>query len=99
MNPIERLKALTDQMDLELDGIPPFATEENRVSEKPGCFTQKQRDNIFIHPAQLPNGQKIKLLKTQLSSVCERDCFYCPFRAGRDFSAPRSNPKNSRTSS
>ena len=85
MNPIERLKALTDQMDLELDGIPPFATEENRVSEKPGCFTQKQRDNIFIHPAQLPNGQKIKLLKTQLSSVCERDCFYCPFRAGRDF--------------
>jgi predicted DNA-binding helix-hairpin-helix protein len=25
------------------------------------------------------------LLKTLLSSVCERDCFYCPFRAGRDF--------------
>ena len=24
-------------------------------------------------------------LKTQLSSVCERNCFYCPFRAGRDF--------------
>ena len=25
------------------------------------------------------------LLKTLLSSACERDCFYCPFRAGRDF--------------
>jgi len=81
MNPIEQLKALTDQMDLELDGIPPIPDG----GEKPGCFTQKQSDNIFIHPAQLPNGQKIKLLKTQLSSVCERDCFYCPFRAGRDF--------------
>jgi predicted DNA-binding helix-hairpin-helix protein len=33
----------------------------------------------------LPNGQHIKLLKTLLSSACERDCFYCPFRAGRDF--------------
>jgi predicted DNA-binding helix-hairpin-helix protein len=84
MNPIEQLKALTDQMDLELDGVP-FSAGEGRAKTKPGCFTQKQSDNIFIHPAQLPNGQKIKLLKTQLSSVCERDCFYCPFRAGRDF--------------
>lgn len=25
------------------------------------------------------------LLKTLLSSACERDCYYCPFRAGRDF--------------
>jgi predicted DNA-binding helix-hairpin-helix protein len=25
------------------------------------------------------------LLKTLLSSACERDCFYCLFRAGRDF--------------
>ncbi|MCJ7432722.1 MAG: radical SAM protein [Anaerolineales bacterium] len=80
MNPIEQLKALTDQMDLELDGIPSIPGGENPV-----CFTQKQRDDIFIHPAQLPNGQKIKLLKTLLTSVCERDCFYCPFRAGRDF--------------
>jgi len=83
MNPIEQLKALTDQMDLELDGAPNLAARDDK--EKPNCFTQKQRDNIFVHPAQLPNGQKIKLLKTLLSSVCERDCFYCPFRAGRDF--------------
>ena len=33
----------------------------------------------------LPNGRKIKLLKTLLTSVCERDCYYCPFRSGRDF--------------
>ena len=38
-----------------------------------------------MHPAKLPNGQSIKLLKTLLTSACERDCYYCPFRAGRDF--------------
>ncbi|HEY5156507.1 MAG TPA: radical SAM protein [Anaerolineales bacterium] len=42
-------------------------------------------DTVFVHPAVLPNGQKIKLLKTLLSSACELDCFYCPFRSGRDF--------------
>jgi predicted DNA-binding helix-hairpin-helix protein len=39
---------------------------------------------IHIYPAALPNGRRIKLLKTLLSSACERDCYYCPFRAGRD---------------
>jgi predicted DNA-binding helix-hairpin-helix protein len=52
---------------------------------KPACFTPKEKRAAFIHPAQLPNGKQVKLLKTLLSSACERDCFYCPFRAGRDF--------------
>ena len=46
--------------------------------------TENCPDAVFVHPAVLPNGQKIKLLKTLLSSACERDCYYCPFRAGRD---------------
>ena len=33
----------------------------------------------------MPNGKRIDLLKTLLTSICERDCYYCPFRAGRDF--------------
>lgn len=52
---------------------------------KPGCFTPKQQDAVFVHPAKLPNGQSIKLLKSLLTSACERDCYYCPFRSGRDF--------------
>ncbi len=39
--------------------------------------------------AHLPNGQAIPLLKTMQTSVCERDCYYCCFRAGRD--TPRAN--------
>jgi hypothetical protein len=74
MDAISRLKLLSSQMTFEPD-----------LEQKPTCFTQKQEEQIFVHPAQMPNGQSIKLLKTLLSSACERDCFYCPFRAGRDF--------------
>ncbi len=48
-------------------------------------LSARQRDALAIGTAQLPNGKQIRLLKTLLSSACERDCFYCPFRAGRDF--------------
>lgn len=60
-------------------------TEATTEPSKPGCFTPKEKNAAFVHPAQLPNGKQVKLLKTLLSSACERDCFYCPFRAGRDF--------------
>jgi len=76
MDSVDTLKLLTSQMSFEADGEPPTA---------PACFSPKERDQAFTHRAQLPNGQKILLLKTLLSSVCERDCFYCPFRTGRDF--------------
>jgi predicted DNA-binding helix-hairpin-helix protein len=38
-----------------------------------------------ITHAMLPNGKRIALLKTALTSACERDCRYCGFRQGRDF--------------
>lgn len=30
-------------------------------------------------------GRPVRLLKVLLTSACERDCYYCPFRAGRSF--------------
>ncbi len=38
-----------------------------------------------IHQAATPGGKRIALLKTLLTSACERDCHYCAFRQGRDF--------------
>lgn len=38
-----------------------------------------------IHNAVMPGGKRIALLKTLLTSACERDCNYCAFRQGRDF--------------
>lgn len=55
------------------------AEEVNAVGAAVGC-----RVAPYIHPAITPGGKRIALLKTLLSSVCERDCYYCAFRAGRD---------------
>ena len=41
--------------------------------------------SLGIHHAVMPGGKHIALLKTLLTSACERNCYYCPFRAGRDF--------------
>jgi predicted DNA-binding helix-hairpin-helix protein len=79
MDQLETLQTLSDQMGLE------HAEESRGEPAQPACFTPKEKRAVFVHPAQLPNGKQVKLLKTLLSSACERDCYYCPFRAGRDF--------------
>jgi predicted DNA-binding helix-hairpin-helix protein len=75
MDTLEKLKSLSNQMTLE-------PTEENRTSIS---TFNRQMQSICIEPAQMPGGKQILLLKTLLTSACERDCYYCPFRAGRDF--------------
>lgn len=86
MNALDTLKELSSQMQFEADGEPPLAPPGTAASPTaPACYTPKEQRAAFTHSAQLPNGGKIVLLKTLLSSACERDCFYCPFRAGRDF--------------
>lgn len=74
MDAIERLNLLTSQMHLE-------------PSEEVQCpqLSRRKKEAVFVSDAVLPNGTRMKLLKTQLSSICERNCYYCPFRAGRDF--------------
>ena len=73
MDSFERLKLLSQQMDLE------------PVEDAPCTLASKPGEAPFISQAVLPNGKRISLLKTLLTSACERNCFYCPFRAGRDF--------------
>lgn len=79
MDALQRLKLLSAQMHLEPaeDVCCPSMVNDPHISNK--------RDALSISPSILPNGQRIRLLKTLLTSVCERNCFYCPFRAGRDF--------------
>lgn len=78
---MQRLQILSAQMELE-----PSEDSDMRQVCHPlqGANPPRQAD-IFVGHAQLPNGQQIKLLKTLLTSACERNCYYCPFRAGRDF--------------
>jgi predicted DNA-binding helix-hairpin-helix protein len=79
MNAIERLKLLSSQMHLE-------PAEDSRCPKlaEPSP-PEKKRDALLISHGVLPNGKQIRLLKTLLTSVCERNCYYCPFRSGRDF--------------
>jgi predicted DNA-binding helix-hairpin-helix protein len=46
---------------------------------------QKKAADLPITRAAMPGGRTITLLKTLQTSACERDCYYCCFRAGRDF--------------
>jgi predicted DNA-binding helix-hairpin-helix protein len=85
MDSLLRLRMLTDQMHLEPDQEQGLRAPQPDAAP-PGCYTPQNRSQeVFVHPAILPNGGRIKLLKTLLTSACERDCFYCPFRAGRNF--------------
>jgi len=71
MSELERLKLLSSQMHLE----------PSKGDECPQ-MSARQEGSIYTSKAMLPNGQRISLLKTLLTSVCERDCYYCPFRQG-----------------
>jgi predicted DNA-binding helix-hairpin-helix protein len=74
MDTLDRLKSLSSQMHLE-------------PAEDTGCPEIQSQSNSagMVHNAVMPGGKRIALLKTLLTSACERDCYYCPFRAGRNY--------------
>jgi predicted DNA-binding helix-hairpin-helix protein len=74
MDTLARLKSLSSQMHLE-------------PAEDAGCskVNTPEWPAGMVASAVLPNGQRTGLLKTLLTSACERNCYYCPFRAGRNY--------------
>lgn len=74
MSDIRKLQLLSSDMYLEVD-----STHESCPS-----FNSTQPEYLPITEAVMPNGRRIKLLKTMLTSVCERNCYYCSFRSGRN---------------
>lgn len=49
--------------------------------QKEGRYQSRSIDECITH-VSTPTGQK-PILKTMMTTACERNCFYCPFRAGR----------------
>jgi predicted DNA-binding helix-hairpin-helix protein len=82
MEAFEKLKLVTSQMHLE-------------PAEDSACpqLASRKQDKVTVSDAVMPNGKRISLLKSQLSTVCERNCYYCPFRSGRDFQRASFNPE------
>jgi predicted DNA-binding helix-hairpin-helix protein len=63
-----------------------FEPAEEVTPARPSATQRRVEDvNKCIHNAVMPGGKRIALLKTLLTSACERDCHYCAFRQGRDF--------------
>jgi predicted DNA-binding helix-hairpin-helix protein len=99
MDAAEKLKLFATQMHLEpaeeADGrrIPlnVLPTEGRGTSIAPcGQVTSDsglpaKQDSLGVTRAVMPGGKSITLLKTLLTSACERNCYYCPFRAGRNY--------------
>jgi predicted DNA-binding helix-hairpin-helix protein len=75
MNNFTRLNQISQYMHLE-------PTEDAACSRK---SAYDSAHDAYISSAVLPNGKRIKLMKSLLTSACERNCYYCPFRAGSDF--------------
>ncbi len=79
MDSIERLGILSGEMDLEP------AEDLGCPKISPTHQAAKLRHEPVVSEAVMPNGKRMRMLKTLLTSACERNCYYCPFRAGRDF--------------
>ncbi|MEN4042922.1 MAG: radical SAM protein [Anaerolineaceae bacterium] len=68
---------------------PPEGSEQHAGSDLPSCHTarlqnQNKSESLPVFHSSLPGGRKVPILKTVLTSACERNCYYCAFRAGRD---------------
>ncbi|HNB54012.1 MAG TPA: hypothetical protein PK530_18840, partial [Anaerolineales bacterium] len=81
----ETLSLLTSNMHLEPDGENTCNPIINgKAMGNVPLNAASKSDFVPISEVVLPNGKKMKVLKTLLTSACERNCYYCPFRAGRD---------------
>jgi predicted DNA-binding helix-hairpin-helix protein len=93
MNELQALQSSGPYMDFEVDeddNTPPARHASFNYQDVP-CqgelkpINHVNLDDIEIARATLPGGRRMPLLKTVLTSVCERNCNYCGFRNGRDF--------------
>lgn len=82
MDAMARLQLVGGHMDLEPaeDADAPAA-----CGHTPSEVRRAAKDEALGIYAAAVGGRRVPILKTLLTSVCERDCYYCPFRSGRDY--------------
>jgi predicted DNA-binding helix-hairpin-helix protein len=93
---IAKLTWIAEAMTLEVDDTPSapdafppadrltLAGTDECPGSPPLTGPAAKMSSLPIHMAALPGGRRAPLLKSLLTSACERNCYYCPFRAGRD---------------
>jgi predicted DNA-binding helix-hairpin-helix protein len=83
------IPALQPQMPEErkANSLLPCGQMRNSLPDQP------EQDFLGVTQAVMPGGKTIPLLKTMLTSACERNCYYCPFRAGRNYKRTTFRPQ------
>jgi predicted DNA-binding helix-hairpin-helix protein len=77
MDQLEKIRILSENKDVEEDGPGRFSFSQ--------CGLKPNEETLpDVSYARLPGGGTIPLLKTMVSSICEKNCNYCAFRSGRD---------------
>lgn len=66
--------------------------QEDSDTGLPGCLAGKNTPIPEVFRAKKSGGGESRLLKTLMTTACERNCNYCAFRAGRDFQRASSTP-------
>jgi len=97
MDQIRKLQTIAPQMGLEPDaeignGLKhrtqltlPTPTPSTTVAPCGISLHQsKKHESLGVYNAAV-GGQPVRLLKTMLTTACERNCHYCPFRSGRNY--------------
>ncbi len=86
-DPIDRLIQIGSANDLEAAGDRPMAAsdvEAIRLMPREGREIPVEIAGVMscITEVSTPTGKK-PVLKAMVTTACEKNCFYCPFRAGR----------------
>jgi predicted DNA-binding helix-hairpin-helix protein len=78
MDRFQKISLLSENMDAE-----------EGESLETSIMNCPEKSNVEKHPsvtyAKISGSKTIPLLKSMITSVCERNCKYCSFRSGRDF--------------
>ena len=74
-DPYEKLSLLDDAMRFEPAGSEPLTEKEPAGSRRPKPLP-------CISEVTTPTGKK-PVMKAMMTTACEKNCYYCPFRAGR----------------
>lgn len=80
--PFEKLSLLDHSMDLEPAGTEPLSEQTAQKTESIHA-RHTAKPLPCISEVTTPTGKK-PVLKSMMTTACERNCFYCPFRAGRN---------------
>jgi predicted DNA-binding helix-hairpin-helix protein len=80
---IQKLSLLDDATRFEPAGGDPLAEQiTGQGAGDGGCTSSRPKALPCISEVSTPQGKK-PILKGMMTTACEKNCYYCPFRAGR----------------